>query len=196
LIGFTSLLLIAFLLINPIADDGKIDPDIEFLITSSWLAESGVDIDIWIKGPGDTVVGFPFKDGRYIILERDDMGDNNDRYYLNGEYHLIERNIESISIIGIVPGEYHVSIHNYNARAEDPEEEYPTPVFVDLMDMRPYGIKMSKRIVAHFKEEVPVFSFMVDDKGNIYDISDKMGVKIRPTKDIAPFVNGNGSSGL
>lgn len=51
LIGFTSLLLIAFLLINPVAEEGKIDPRSEFLITMSWLDTSGIDLDIWIEGP-------------------------------------------------------------------------------------------------------------------------------------------------
>ena len=194
LIGFTSLLLIAFLLINPIAEEGKIDPEVEFLITSRWDDASGIDIDLWIKGPDGTVIGFPNKDGRYMVLERDDLGDSNDIYMLNGETYYIERNVETASINGIVPGEYFVSIHNFNSAPENSNEEYPTPVMIELADMRPYGIKMSKRVVAHFKEEVSVFSFMVDEKGYIYDINDRIQVKIRPYKqsELAPFIGGNG----
>ena len=66
------------------------------------------------------------------------------------------------------------------------------------MDMRPYGIKMSKRVVAHFKEEVSVFSFVVDSKGIISDINDKIQMKIRPVKpgEMSNFIDGNGNRAL
>lgn len=194
LIGFTSLLLIAFLLINPIAEEGKIDPEIEFLITSSWEDDSGIDIDLWIKGPDGTVVGFPQKDGRYMVLERDDLGDHNDMYMINGESYLIERNLETLSINGIVPGEYFVSVHNYNTTWENAKEEYPTPVTIDLMDIRPYSLRISKRVVVHFKEEVPVFSFIVDRDGSILDLNDKIDMRIRPKRpgELSSFTGENG----
>jgi len=181
LIGFTSLLLIAFLLINPIAEEGKIDPQTEFLITMTWDHDSGVDLDLWVKGPTGTIVGFPSKDGRYMVLERDDLGNANDIYEVNGETMVIARNIETLMINAIVPGEYHVSVHNYNMNYEDESEEYPTPVMVDLMDMRPYSMLMTRETRVYFKEEKSIFSFMVDDEGNIYDINDRIGMKIRPT---------------
>ena len=51
LVGFVSLLLIAFLLINPIADEGKIDPITEFIITTTWPDNSTIDVDLWVQGP-------------------------------------------------------------------------------------------------------------------------------------------------
>ena len=63
LVGFCSLLLIAFLLINPIADEGKIDPRSEFLIVATWPDNSVMDIDLWVKGPDGSVVSFKNKDG-------------------------------------------------------------------------------------------------------------------------------------
>jgi len=182
LIGFTSLLLIAFLLINPIAEEGKIDPRSEFMITSSWDDESSIDIDIWVKGPDDTIVGFPSKDGRYMVLERDDLGDTNDLIQLNGDTILIQRNLETLSINAIVPGEYIVTVHNYSTSVSNENEEYPTPVTIDIMDMNPFSLDMSRTVKVKLKEEVPVFSFMVDEDGNIYDMNDQIDVKIRPQK--------------
>ena len=182
LIGFTSLLLIAFLLINPIAEEGKIDPRSEFMITSSWDDESSIDIDIWVKGPDDTIVGFPSKDGRYMVLERDDLGDTNDLIQLNGDTILIQRNLETLSINAIVPGEYIVTVHNYSTSVSNENEEYPTPVTIDIMDMNPFSLDMSRTVKVRVKEEVPVFSFMVDEDGNIYDMNDQIDVKIRPQK--------------
>ena len=182
LIGFTSLLLIAFLLINPIAEEGKIDPRSEFMITSSWDDESSIDIDLWVKGPDDTIVGFPSKDGRYMVLERDDLGDTNDLIQLNGDTILIKRNLETLSINAIVPGEYIVTVHNYSTSVSNENEEYPTPVTIDIMDMNPFSLDMSRTVKVRVKEEVPVFSFMVDEDGNIYDMNDQIDVKIRPEK--------------
>jgi len=182
LIGFTSLLLIAFLLINPIAEEGKIDPRSEFIITSSWDDESAIDIDIWVKGPDDTIVGFPSKDGRYMVLERDDLGDTNDLIQLNGDTILIQRNLETLSINAIVPGEYIVTVHNYSTSISNENEEYPTPVTIDIMDMNPISLDMSRTVKVRLKEEVSVFSFMVDEDGNIYDMNDQIDVKIRPEK--------------
>lgn len=193
LIGFTSLLLIAFLLINPIAEEGKIDPRSEFIITSSWDDESAIDIDLWIKGPDDTIVGFPSKDGRYMVLERDDLGDTNDLIQLNGDTILIQRNLETLSINAIVPGEYIVTVHNYSTSVSNENEEYPTPVTIDIMDMNPISLDMSRTVKVRLKEEVSVFSFMVDEDGNIYDMNDQIDVKIRPKKDGSrTFRNGNG----
>lgn len=193
LIGFTSLLLIAFLLINPIAEEGKIDPRSEFIITSSWDDESAIDIDIWVKGPDDTIVGFPSKDGRYMVLERDDLGDTNDLIQLNGDTILIQRNLETLSINAIVPGEYIVTVHNYSTSVSNENEEYPTPVTIDIMDMNPFSLDMSRTVKVRLKEEVSVFSFMVDEDGNIYDMNDQIDVKIRPNKDGSrTFRGGNG----
>lgn len=182
LIGFTSLLLIAFLLINPIAEEGKIDPRSEFIITSSWDDDSAIDIDLWIKGPDDTIVGFPSKDGRYMVLERDDLGDTNDLIQLNGDTILIQRNLETLSINAIVPGEYIVTVHNYSTSVSNENEEYPTPVTIDIMDMNPISLDMSRTVKVRLKEEVSVFSFMVDEDGNIYDMNDQIDVKIRPER--------------
>jgi len=193
LIGFTSLLLIAFLLINPIAEEGKIDPRSEFIITSSWDDESAIDIDLWVKGPDDTIVGFPSKDGRYMVLERDDLGDTNDLIQLNGDTILIQRNLETLSINAIVPGEYIVTVHNYSTSVSNENEEYPTPVTIDIMDMNPISLDMSRTVKVRLKEEVSVFSFMVDEDGNIYDMNDQIDVKIRPNKDGSrTFRGGNG----
>lgn len=193
LIGFTSLLLIAFLLINPIAEEGKIDPRSEFIITSSWDDESAIDIDLWVKGPDDTIVGFPSKDGRYMVLERDDLGDTNDLIQLNGDTILIQRNLETLSINAIVPGEYIVTVHNYSTSVSNENEEYPTPVTIDIMDMNPFSLDMSRTVKVRLKEEVSVFSFMVDEDGNIYDMNDQIDVKIRPNKDGSrTFRGGNG----
>jgi hypothetical protein len=146
LIGFTCLLVLAFLLINPIADEGKIDPVSEFIITFQWDENSPIDIDGWVKGPEGTVVGFRAKDGQWMVLERDDLGIDNDYYVVNGETRILKRNIETISINAKVPGEYTVNVHNYShkSRKLPKNEQYPTPVRIDIIKLNPYRLVLTE----------------------------------------------------
>ena len=48
LVGFTSLFVIAFLLINPIAKSGVIDPPIRLMIEMRWDDSSPRDIDLHV----------------------------------------------------------------------------------------------------------------------------------------------------
>lgn len=111
LVGFVSLFIIAFLLINPIAKNGKIDPPIEFLITTEWDKFSKNDIDIWVKGPDGRAVSYTNKDIGYIVLNRDDLGSANDNVRVAGKTISIKENREAIEIRGLVPGEYIVNVH-------------------------------------------------------------------------------------
>ena len=195
LIGFTSLFIIAFLLINPIADNGKIDPVTEFMITATWNDESPIDMDMWVRGPGingadRNVIGYMNKDGRYMVLDRDDLGASNDSFLLNGEVVTVRRNIETVTINAIIPGEYVVNIHFFgpnNKQFYDRIEE----IELTLYDMHPYNIKFSGKKKVSFREEVTVISFVVDADGFIKDVRSDIEVdKIRPADQSDAAVDG------
>ena len=185
LIGFTSLFIIAFLLINPIAEDGKIDPVTEFMITATWDDESPIDMDIWVRGPGingadQNVIGFQNKDGRYKVLDRDDLGANNDSFLLNGEPVIVKRNIETVTINAIIPGEYIVNIHFFGPNREE-HHNHVEEIELTIYDMHPYEIKFTGKKKVSFREEVTVVSFVVDADGFITDVRSDIEVDtIRP----------------
>tara|TARA_B110000037_G_scaffold221046_1_gene290653 strand:+ start:2084 stop:2740 length:657 start_codon:yes stop_codon:yes gene_type:complete len=171
LVGFTSLLLLAFLLINPVADEGKIDPISEYIVTATWPAKSHLDIDIWIKGPDGTVVSFRGKDGMWMVLERDDLGTSNDFYKVNGVLKIIERNLETLSINAIVPGEYVLNIQNYSTkRPLNDTEEYPVPVTVEFIKLNPFQLIFNIEKTLEFKQEYTIATFVIDEKGLVTDI--------------------------
>jgi len=179
LVGFTCLLLLAFLLINPIADEGKIDPVSEFIITATWPEKSHLDIDIWIRGPDYEVVSFRRKDGAWMVLERDDLGTNNDWYEVNGIKTLLERNLETLSINAIVPGEYIMNIHNYSTKRNlDAAEEYPVPVVVEFMKLNPFKLIFNITETLEFRQEKTIATFVVDEHGNITDIRTDINIPI------------------
>lgn len=180
LIGFTCLLVLAFLLINPIADEGKIDPVSEFIITFQWDENSPVDIDGWMRGPEGTIVGFRAKDGQWMNLERDDLGIDNDYYMINGVAKILRRNIETISINAKVPGEYVVNVHNYSHKSRKlPEgEEYPTPVRIDIIKLNPYRLVLTREVSVGFREESTMATFVIDENMNVEDIRTDIQVPI------------------
>ena len=171
LVGFCSLLLIAFLLINPIADEGKIDPRSEFLIVATWPDNSVMDIDLWVKGPDGSVVSFKNKDGNWIVLERDDLGISNDFVMVNEKPKKILRNIETTSINAIVSGEYIVNVHHYNTNKTIPSKEiWPVPVKVDIIKLEPYKVLYTGKVDLTFRQEETIATFLINDDGDLYDI--------------------------
>ena len=51
LVGFVFLFFIAYILINPIADEGKVDPPDVAMVVVNWDRDSKLDVDIWVKDP-------------------------------------------------------------------------------------------------------------------------------------------------
>ena len=59
LIGFAFLFIVAFILINPITEEANIQAKAEFMVIMEWDPDSSYDIDLWMKDPTGTIVGFP-----------------------------------------------------------------------------------------------------------------------------------------
>ncbi len=175
LIGFTSLFIIAFLLINPIAKQGKIDPVTQIMITAQWDAESVVDFDLWVRGPDGARASYQGKDRRYMVLDRDDLGIANDRYVINGVLKTVKRNIETLTINDIVPGEYVVSIH-YFGPAKSPGADAVT---VEITDMHPFRIVYGETHTLTLKQEKSFVSFVVTEEGQIVDIRTDVEIYLR-----------------
>ena len=173
LVGITSILAIVILLINPVADRGKIDPITEFMITLTWDELQDSDMDIWVRGPDGTVVGWnkEKRQSGYIILDRDDLGNSNDYTVIDGIRSPIRRNLETITINAIVPGEYFITVHHYGKRPGALET-----VKVDMMDMHPFKLFLSREVEIAYKDETTIASFVVNEEGNVTDIRTDINV--------------------
>ena len=188
LIGFTSLLLLAFLLINPIAETGKIDPVTKMLVTAEWHKDSHVDIDLHMRGPDGTKVNFADMDGKYIILERDDLGISNDTYIINGEKREVRQNNESISVKDLPPGEYIVNLHNYTRTAKPTKEERayenPIEVRVAITKLDPLEIIFTREVLMTFRKELTIVTFTVDGEGNVSDLRTDIQIPLYYKEDV------------
>lgn len=163
LFGFVILFIIAFLLINPITKKDEVPLKAEFLIIVEWPADLNHDIDTWVRGPNSDLVGFRQKETSYLHLDRDDLGHNNDTIEVAGEIIYNNVNREIVTIRGIVPGDYYVSIHFYSANGP-----LPVPVTVSVMDVNPYREIYNIQVVLDKKSQEAKFpGFTIDKEGSV-----------------------------
>ena len=129
LLGFVVMFVLAFLLINPIAKSGAIDPKAEFLITLSWPDGRREDVDLYVEDPAGRLVWFRSREAGLMHLDRDDLGERNDVIEVAGRRVLNPLNQEIVSIRGILPGEYVVNLHLYRA---DGDQSVPATVKIEF----------------------------------------------------------------
>jgi hypothetical protein len=132
LLGFVVMFMLAFLLINPIAKSGAIDPKAEFLITLSWPDGRPEDVDLYVEDPTGDLVWFRNREAGLMHLDRDDLGLRNDVVEVAGSLIVNPINQETVSIRGILPGEYVVNVHLYRA-----ENDQPVPATVKIEKLNP-----------------------------------------------------------
>lgn len=173
LVGFTSLFVLAFMLINPIAKKGTIEPPVVFVIESSWADESTNDIDLYLRGPDGNIVYFGNQDGSYMYLDRDDLGASNDTFMLNGEQVVIERNYEMITVSQLLPGEYVINLHYFSMKGD-----------AEIIDVRatsisPFGVIVDRQVELLPRQEKTVASFYVEPNGTITDVRTDLNIRLR-----------------
>lgn len=169
LIGFAFLFIVAFILINPITEEANIQAKAEFMVIMEWDPDSFYDIDLWMKDPTGTVVGFPNKDAGWLHLDRDDLGTTNDTILMaNGEPKVIRLNREIMTVRGIMPGEHIVNVHFYSATKGAIEFNKPTEVMIQVIKINPYGeIYNGVEVLYRPADERTAIRFTVDKKGNV-----------------------------
>jgi len=174
LVGFTSLFVIAFLLINPIAKNGTVDPPIRFMVEMTWDDESTNDIDLYVKGPDGKPVFYMSKDNGYIALKRDDIGVQSDTYTVNGKTVTTKRNYEIITTTALPDGDYVVNIHFYSKKSSKEEED----VTIRITNLQPYSVVFESSTLVKLRQEKTVLTFRVED-GKIVDKRSDIQVKLR-----------------
>lgn len=117
LVAITFMFFLAFAMINPVAEQGKIDPKAEYLITVSWADGSEDDVDTYVEDPAGNIVWYNNREAGLMHLDRDDRGMFRDVILMNGEEMSNNLNQEIVSIRGKVDGEYIVNVVHYIANA-------------------------------------------------------------------------------
>ena len=167
LLGFVMLFIIAFLLINPISKKADIPNKSEVIIILEWNKESNSDIDLWVQRDDNNPVGFTNKQSAPLHLSRDDLGSKNDIVFINGKKEVIKQNREVITVRGIVPGDYYITIHGYNVDADNDRDV----IKVRVIDVNPYKEQYVKTYDITFTgQKINAPGFTLDSEGNITEI--------------------------
>lgn len=175
LVGFVFLFVVAFLMINPVAKQGDILTKAEFVIQLTWDENRVEDIDLWVQRDDNTPVSYRDKKSNEMHLERDDLGTKNDTVIMNGSSVTILNNSETVTIRGIVPGDYYVGVHYYSemtgykkhAERSDPVDIEAT---VTITKINPFSIVYHKKILLQREgDKANIIGFTVDEDGYITD---------------------------
>lgn len=132
LLGFAFMFFIALILINPEASTGKIDTNAEFIVTVTWPDNHPDDIDTYVEDPAGNLVWFNTREAGLLHLDRDDRGNYRDTIVVDGEKLVNPMNQETVTVRGIVPGEYVVNVYHYLATSPE-----PVPVSVKIEKINP-----------------------------------------------------------
>ncbi|MBV7378448.1 hypothetical protein [Maritimibacter dapengensis] len=113
--AITFMFFISFAMINPAADEGKIDPKAEMMITVTWPDKNPDDVDTYVMDPAGSIVWYNQREAGLMHLERDDRGMFKDVILLNNEEIENPLNQETVAFRGLQDGEYIVNIVHYIA---------------------------------------------------------------------------------
>jgi hypothetical protein len=161
---------IAYMLINPQAKSGAVDIKAEYIITVNWPDSHPDDIDTYVEDPAGNIAWYHSKEAGLVHLDRDDRGAYRDTILINGRKIENPLNQETVTIRGIVPGEYVVNIFHYVANSTD-----PVPVSVKVERLNPIAkvIYYGTTDLDHRGQEETVLRFTLDDEGNASSINSR-----------------------
>jgi hypothetical protein len=126
------LFFIALLAIAPEAKEGKIESKAEFLITTTWPDSHPDDIDLFVQDPIGNMAWYRRREAGFLLLDRDDRGGVNDFIMVGGQKLRSPIRQETVSIRGLVAGEYTVNVYHFAALTGR-----PVPVSVKVEKLNP-----------------------------------------------------------
>jgi hypothetical protein len=162
------LFFIALLAINPDAKAGKIDTKAEFIISMTWPDNHPDDMDIYVEDPVGNIVWFHQREAGFMVLERDDRGGANDFIMVAGKKITSPIREETVSIRGIVAGEFTVNVNHYLATTGKP---VPVSVKVEKINPTVDVVHYDTIMMDHTGQEKTAVRFRVAADGSVTDVN-------------------------
>ena len=167
------LFFIALLAMNPEAKQGKIDTKAEFIITMGWPDNHPDDIDLYTEDPLGNIVWYHEREAGFMVLDRDDRGGVNNSIMVNGRKVMSPIRQETVSIRGIVAGEYTVNVNHYLATTGKP---VPVSVKVEKVNPTVEVVYYDTINLDHTGEEETAVRFRIADNGSVVDVNHRAEV--------------------
>ena len=162
------LFFIALLAMNPEAKEGKVESKAEFIISATWPDNHPDDIDLYVEDPLGNIVWYHQREVGFMVLDRDDRGGANDFIMVAGKKLLSPIREETVSIRGIVAGEYTVNLNHYLATAREP---VPVSVKVEKVNPTVDVVFYDTVILNKTGQERTAVRFRVAEDGSVTDVN-------------------------
>ncbi len=162
------LFFLALLSVSPDAHDGKIDPKADFLVTMSWPDSHPDDMDLFVQDPLGNLVWYRRRSAGFMTLDRDDRGGANDFIMVGGRKVLSPIRQETVSIRGIVAGEYTVNVYHFAALTGKP---VPVSVRVEKLNPTVQVVHYATITLDHGGDEKTATRFTIDKAGAVTDVN-------------------------
>lgn len=152
-IVFVVLFLIVLVLINPMAkkaDDAEVKMPGNIMVAIRWPDNIDVDVDLWVRAPGDSAVGYSNRAGNTFNLLRDDLGFPRDDTPYNYELAFGR---------GMPDGTYTVNVHLFRNGSHLMEIPVDVLVYINQGSAPPIRIAQSKVVLRAVDQEITVVNF-------------------------------------
>jgi hypothetical protein len=185
LLAFVALFVLSFAMIavekkNEKTEDVKAKA--EFIITATWPNDLDDDYDLWVSDPDGNIVFYSRREEGLMHLERDDTGMVNDYIMTSEGIVKFHDNVETVSIRGIIPGEYIVNIHAYRKKSGP-----PIPVTVKIDKINPMSTVVLKTIqVSTQGQETTISRFTINAAGKVQGVTDLPKSLLETAEEGAP----------
>lgn len=164
---FLLVLLVGLLAITdlktPKAEAG-LTPKAEFIVELTWPDHALSDIDLWFRAPTGETIWFGGKQSGPYSLDRDDLGQTNDRVLqADGSYKTVFVNREILTMRGWTPGTYTANVQVYSWK-----DAAPMDATVRLIRLNPFNIVLERQVHLEMSgQEITVASFTLNAGGNM-----------------------------
>jgi hypothetical protein len=175
------LFFIALLAMNPEAKEGKVESKAEFIITMTWPDDHPDDLDLYAEDPLGNIVWYHVREGGFLVLDRDDRGSANNTITVDGKKITSPFRQETITLRGIVPGEYTINVHYFLATKGG-----PVPVIVKVEKVNPVleVISYDTMMLDRMGEEKTAVRFKLAANGNVLDVNHRPKSLIQLTRNV------------
>lgn len=168
LLGFAIMVFIAFALIRPDAKSGEIDVNADLIITVGWPDGIPDDIDTYVEDPAGNIVWYNKREAGLVHLDRDDRGNFHDTIMINGAEVQYPLNQETVTVRGIIAGEYVVNVFNYLKQTPG---VVPVSVKVEKLNPSVSVVFFGSVDLIDEGQEATVVRFTLDAEGGLSDIN-------------------------
>ena len=175
------LFFIALLVMNPEAKSGKVDTKAEFLITASWPDSHPDDVDLYVEDPAGNIVWYHVREAGFMVLDRDDRGGLNNTIVVAGKRISSPIRQETVSIRGIVAGEYTVNVNHYLATTS---AAVPVAVKVEKVNPALEVVHYDTLLLDRTGLERTAVRFRIAENGGIIDVNHREKSLIQLTRSV------------